>query len=174
MPAKNSKLKFGKRYNPLSPELHKRFVKETGSKLDYKTFVKIIKTTNEKIRIAAAEEEAGVELPERMGLLLVTKYKSKKRPIDWVATNKLGTGVKVPFLNLHSFGYTCHVKWVKLGMVSFKHNDIYKFEPYRILKRHVAKNFKGGKTYFKWENSDFLSTTKLERFYNKVFKKEKS
>lgn len=174
MPAKNSKLKVGERYNPLNKDLYRKFVEETGSKITFDTFVKIIRTTNEKIRIAAADEEAGVELPEKMGLLLVTKYKSKKRPIDWAATNKLGTGVKVPYLNLHSFGYTCHIKWVKIGMVNFKHNIIYKFEPYRLLKRHVAKNFKSGKKYFKWENSDFLSSTKLERFYNKIFKKEKS
>src|SRR6188474_1890745 len=100
-------------------------------------FIKIIRTTNEKIRKAATEEEAGVELPENMGLLLVTKYKSKKRATDWAATNKLGNGTKVPHINLHSFGYIYHIKWVKIGIVNFQNNDIYKFEPYRILKRQV-------------------------------------
>lgn len=168
MPAKNSSLSTGKRFNPLTKQLWKDFVFETGTEISYEDFKRIIWTTNDLIREYAANEEAGVELPEGMGHIVVTKYKSKKVPTDWVNSKKFGK--KIPLLNLHSFGYVHHVKWFKIG-VKFKNSFIYKFKPYRILSRQVAENVLKGKKYFKWENSDFWSSTKMERTFTKFFKK---
>lgn len=169
MPSKGSTLKVGERYNPLNKKFYNKFKKDTGSTIDYPTFIKIITTTNELMREAISEEEVGIQLPENLGHIIVTKYKSKKIPIDWINSNRLGK--IVPLLNLHSFGYIHHIKWFTFG-VNFVNNRIYKFEPYRILKRRVAKNVKGGKKYFKWENSNLWSTTKMERSLNKLYKKE--
>jgi hypothetical protein len=168
MPAKNSTLKTGKRFNPITKKFYKDFVFETGIEISYETFKSIILTTNELLREYAADEEAGIELYEGLGHLVVTKYKSKKQSIDWVNTKKLGK--KVPLLNLHSFGYIHHIKWFKIG-VKFKNSYIYKFQPYRLLTRKVASNVLKGKKYFKWENSDFWSSTKTERTFSKFFKK---
>lgn len=167
MPAKNSGLKCGERFNPLNKSLWKEFVKESGIEITYEMFREIIWTTNAIICDAAANEEAGVELPELLGHVVVTKYKSTKVPVDWVNSKKLGK--KIPLLNLHSFGYIHHIKWFKMNAI-FKNRYIYKFQPYRSLSRMVAANIKKGKKYHKWENSDFWSKTKLARVFNKFYK----
>ena len=168
MPAKGSSLTTGERYNPLCKELWKDFMLDSGINISYEDFKNIIWTTNELMREAIADEEAGIELYEGLGHIVVTKYKSSKVPIDWVNTRKLGK--RIPLLNLHSFGYIHHIKWFKMG-VRFQNRYIYKFKPYRLLSRAVAANVKGGKKYFKWENSDFWSSTKMERTFSKFFKK---
>lgn len=167
MPAKNSRLTTGERYNPLNKNLWKDFVQETGIDISYENFRDIIWTTNELMR-QAITEEAGIELFEQLGHIVVTKYKSSKVPIDWVNSKKLGK--KIPLLNLHSFGYIHHIKWFKMG-TRFQNRYIYKFKPYRLLSRAVAANVKTGKKYFSWENSDFWSSTKMERTFSKFFKK---
>ena len=169
MPAKGTSLKHGERFNPLNKQLWKAFVEETGIQIDYATFRSIIWTTLDIMRESISGEEAGIELYENLGHIVVTKYKSKKQATDWVNSKKLGR--KIPLLNLHSFGYVHHIKWFKMG-TRFRHRYIYKFEPYRILKREVARQIKSGKKYFKWENSDFWSTTKMDRTFQKFFKKD--
>jgi hypothetical protein len=171
MPAPGSKLVHGKRYNPLNRELYKKFIKETCINIDFKTFVNIIRHTNEVMRKAVVEEEAGIKLPQSLGTIIVTKYKSNRVPWDWKAT--MEHNMKVPLLNLHSFGYIHHIKWFKMG-VKCANNFIYKFQPYRMLKRDVAKSIKEGKKYFKWENSDLWSTTKMDRRFEKFYNKDKS
>lgn len=167
MPAKGKTLIHGERHNPLNKELYNKFIDRTGINVDFDTFKNIIQHTNGIIRDAISEEEAGMRLPERLGTVIVTKYKSKKTPWNWVETLRLKK--MIPHVNLHSMGYICHIKWFKMG-VTFSNNFIYKFVPYRSLKRKVAKNFKEGKQYFKWENSDLWSSTKMERRFIKFYK----
>lgn len=166
MPSKP--LLVGKRYNPINTKFWKRFLEDTGEYVDYKTFCEIIQKTNLIIRNSIVEEEAGIKLPESLGHIIVVKYKSKKVPTDWV--NSVKHKKKIPLLNLHSFGYIYHIKWFKIA-ASCANLYVYKFIPYRRLKRSVAKAIKEGKKYFKWENTDLWSTTKLERRYNKYLKK---
>lgn len=161
---------FGDRKNPLDKELYERFIKETSINIDYKTFCSIIRKTNEIFKESIIEEEAGVQLPESMGTILITKYKSKKVPVDWV--NSINLKKSIPLLNLHSFGYVHHIKWYKIGC-TFANNYIYMFRPYRDLKRAVAKSIKEGKNYFQWENSDMWSSTKMQRRFEKFYKKVK-
>jgi hypothetical protein len=168
MPAPGTTLVYGKRFNPLNRELYKKFIKETCINIDYDTFVKVIRRTNEVIKDSIVEEEAGIKLPENLGHIVVTRYKSKRIPIDWKKTRELK--IKVAHVNLHSFGYIHHIKWFRMGIVC-ANNFIYKFEPYRFLKRAVAAKVKEGKQYFKWENSDFWSSTKMERRFEKFYKK---
>lgn len=164
----SNKLVYGSRVNPLNQKLYKQYIQETGSDIDYKTFVKIISTTNEIIRESVIEEEAGVKLPLSLGNIVVTKYKSKKSFPDWKLTKEYKK--KIFHVNLHSLGFIHHIKWFKIGS-DFSNKNIYKFQPYRILKRGVAKQIKEGKQYFKWEYSDFWSSTKLERNLLKFYKK---
>lgn len=169
MPSKNTTLRTGDRFNPITKKLWKEFVKEREIDIDFKTFRNIIETSNETMRESVIHEEAGVELPERLGHVVVNKYKkiSKKRPVDWINTNKLGKFV--PLLNLHSFGYMYNIRWYTVGTI-FKNRRIYRFVPYRIMTRAVAKNIKSGKQYFSWNDSDFWSTSKLQRSFDKFFK----
>lgn len=169
MPAKGSKLKCGERYNPLNKKLYKQFIKETEIDIDFETFKTIIKDTNQMIHDAIAEEEVGVKLPENLGNIVVTKYKSTKVPTDWHNSKKLNK--YVPILNLHSFGYVHHIKWFTIGVAH--HIYTYKFIPYRTLTRKVSQLIKSGKKYFKWENTDFWSSTRMERMFNKFYKTEK-
>lgn len=171
MPSKNCGLKYGDRFNPLNKELYNKFIEETAINIDFKTFLTIVRKTNEIIKESIIEEEAGVKLPENLGHIIVTKYKSKRIAWDWYNTLKYNT--KVPHLNLHSFGFIHHIKWFIIG-VKCANVKIYKLEPYRILKRGVAKSIKEGKKYFQWENSDLWSSTKMERRFEKFYKKSKT
>lgn len=169
MPAKNCTLRDGERYNPLTPKLWKAFKKKTGLDIPYLTFRDVIWNTNQLIADAIADEEAGVELPEQMGNIVVTKYKSKKVPTDWVNSKRLGK--KIPLLNLHSFGYVHHIKWFKVNMKT-QHKFIYRLKPDRKLSRKVAANIKARKKYFEWTDTDFWHDSKLDRSFYKFYKKD--
>jgi hypothetical protein len=165
MPSKGYKRK---RNNIITEELYKSFKEENAIEIDYETFRNIILKSNGIIVDIIANEALGFKLPESMGYIVVTKYKSNKKAIDWKNTKKYG---KVIYhTNLHSFGYTSHIKWCKFSLARFKFNQIYKFEFARDFTRRVSSNTKKGMTYFTWNNSDFWNTSKLERFYNRTYK----
>lgn len=170
MPAKGKGLKNGERYNPLDKKLWKQFCEKTGIEIDYFSFRDIIWTTNEMIQDAIADDNAGLELYEGLGHAVVSEYKPIKLAPNWPQCSRLDRFI--PQLNLHSLGYMYTIKWFKQG-TRVSNINVYRLEPYRILKRRVAANIKAGKKYFKWENSDFWSTTKLERTYSKFYKKDK-
>ena len=156
------------RNNVISEKFFNSIKKDSKLEIDYKTFQKIILESNSTIFDIVANEPTGFKLPEGLGYLVVTKYKSNKKPIDWKNTHKYK---KVIYLtNLHSFGYISHIKWCKFSIARFKYNEIYKFEPCRYLTRKVSANTKAGVTYFNWQNSDFWSTSKLDRLYNRKYK----
>lgn len=167
MPAKDTTLKNGPRDTVLSKEFYNKVVKKLGIDIDYKTFNKVIITSNEKIQEIVADEEGGFKIPENMGYLVVTKYKSKKQPIDWVNSKKFKKPIYLP--NLHSFGFIHHIKWFRMGLtINFGTYDVYKFEPCREIKRRVSKNVKAYKVYHTWETSDFWTSSKtLKRILNK-------
>jgi hypothetical protein len=161
----------GKRYNPLTKKLWRHFKKDRQIDITFEDFKNIIWTSNQIMADCIAEEEAGIEMPERLGNVVVTKYKGSKKkiPIDWVNSRRLGK--QIPLLNLHSFGFIHHIKWFKMICI-FKNRNIYKFEPYRLLKRAVAAKVKAGKRFHQWDDSDFWSTTKLQRRFSKFYKQE--
>lgn len=165
------KLRSGKRYNPLTIKLWRAFKKERHIDISFEDFKNIIWKFNELMMEAVSEEEAGIELPEKLGNVVVTKYKGtrERTPIDWVNSKRLGK--QIPLLNLHSFGYIHKIRWFKV-ICAFKNRRIYKFEPYRLMKRTVAAKIKAGKKYHTWEDSDFWSTTLLERRFSKFYKQE--
>jgi hypothetical protein len=162
----------GKRYNPLTMKLWRAFKRDRQIDIPFEDFKNIIWTTNQLMAEGISEEEAGIELYERLGNIVVTKYKNtnkKKIPIDWVNSKRLGR--RIPLLNLHSFGYMVHIKWFKMVCL-FKNRRIYRFVPYRVVARAVAANVKKGKRYHSWDDSDFWSTTRLQRRFSKFYKQE--
>jgi hypothetical protein len=166
MPAKNSTLFNGPRDNILDKKFYNKVREKLKIDLPDDKIKAIIVASNLKIHEIIADEEGGFKIPENMGYMVVTKYKSKKRPIDWVNSKKLKK--QVCLTNLHSFGYVHHIKWFRLGLTAnFASYDVYKFEPCRDIKRRVAKNVKSYKVFHSWTNSDFFSNSKtLRRLIN--------
>lgn len=155
----------------IDKEFFKGFLKvhpELQSIINYDTFKDIILESNQLMFDTVANDDQGIKLPENMGYVAVTKYKSKKKARDWA--NSIKYGKVIYHLNLHSFGFIYHIKWFKAGIAKFAHNYIYKFEPNRFLKRAVAANVKSGKPYLEWNLTDFWSASKLQRAFNKRFK----
>ena len=167
MPALNTTLTSGPRDHVLSKSFYDKVCKKHNLKMEIKEFNNIIITSNEKIQEVIADDEGGFKFPEQMGYMVVTKYKSKKLPIDWVNSKKLKKKVCLP--NLHSFGFIHHIKWFRMGLtVNFGTYDVYKFEPCRDIKRRVAANVKKYKVYHSWTTADFWTYSKtLKRILNK-------
>jgi hypothetical protein len=162
MPAKGAKYRSGKRDTIISKQLYKQFIQENPSlEVDYNTFRTIIMDSNEVIHDFVANSEDGFKLPAGLGYVVVTRYKSKKKAVDWLNTKRLGK--KVYHTNAHSLGYTSHIKWYKRYIVDFNNAQIYRLEPYRTLTRLIAKNTKEGKKYHQWQASDFWTANKTKK-----------
>ena len=166
MPAKGTKYKSGKRDLIYDGKFYNELRKITGIELTDKEIRHVIITSNEEIAKTVAEHDEGFKLPESLGYIAVTKYKSKKRAIDWVNSKKLKR--KIYLTNLHSFGYIHHIKWYKKGSSNVALIDAYILEPCRLLKRDVASKVKAHKIYHTWSNSDFWNQNKIIRkLYNR-------
>lgn len=158
-----------RRNNIITKKLHKKFLLETGLDIDYQTYKNIILDSNQVIFDTIANDPAGFKLPENLGYIIVTKYKTDKKSTDWQNSKKYKKTIY--HTNLHSFGKRGHIKWSKLAIARFKFNRIYKFKACRFLARKVSHNITENKVdYFTWKNTDFYSSSKLDRFYNKKFK----
>lgn len=165
MPAKGSSWKTGPRNLILCKEFYDTVRQQTKLELSDKEIREIILESNKEMANIVANSDDVLKLPEDLGYIAVTKYKSKKRPVDWIATRKVGK--RVLALNLHSFDYIYHIKWFKTSGGKFGIKKVYRLEPTRLLKRTVAKNVKIGKTYHTWDVSDFWNMSKL---YNRINK----
>lgn len=157
MPAKNSTLKNGPRHNMIDQKFHKRFCRETGVDVPYKTFVSIIHTSNELIRNSITTNPQGFKFPESMGYACVTRYKPKvgTRSIDWKKSRELG--VKVYHTNMHSFGYKPRIGWYTDRLAQCRNLSIYKFVPERTLFRGVSGEMMKGKIYNEYNYDHFKS-----------------
>jgi hypothetical protein len=166
MPSKGTTYKTGKRNLIIDKKFCNSLREETGLDIDDKTIRSIILDSNDEIADLVVNGEEGFKLPENLGYIVVTKYKSKRQPVDWVNSKKLRR--KVLLTNLHSFGYVHHIKWFKIGATNFAFREVFRLEPARLIKRAVAKNVKSGKVYHEWSNSDFWGHSKtLKKLYKK-------
>lgn len=166
MPSKGTKYLSGKRDLVFDKNFYNSFIKETNIDIDYKTFKNIIIESNKEIANIIINEDTGFKLPYDLGYFVVTKYKSKKKPLDWKNTLKLNK--KIPLLNIHSFGFIYHIKWFKRGsMKTIKFKNCFKAEFCRDVKRSVSKNIKNGIVYHEWSNNDFWSPRLIKKIFNK-------
>lgn len=161
MPAKGYKIK---RENIISHEFVKEFNQKTGLNLDYKTVKNVIITSNQEISNIVIAGNNGFRLPKGLGIISVNKYKTDKKSIDWVNSNKLGK--RVYHLNMHSYSNMFTIKWFRIDVTKLYLQRVYKFRACRDLKRAVAKYGKetNGSKYFNWTYQDFYNVTRLERF----------
>lgn len=141
---------------------------EYKDQLDYNTFKDVILESNKNIAAIIINEDNGFKLPENLGYIAVTRYKSKKKAIDWESTHKYKK--RIYHNNLHTFGFSFKIRWYKAGIAKFRNNRIYKFDSCRTLSRAVAKMAKEGRMYLEWKMADFWDASKLERSFRKQFK----
>lgn len=165
MPAKNTTYKTGKRNLIFSKDLFDTIRKELNSDISDKEIRDIILDSNKVMSDIVSDSDDVLKLPENLGYIAVTKYKSKKRPIDFHNTRLLKK--TIPLLNLHSFNYIHHIKWFKRSDSQFGIKKVYKLEPTRELKRSVAKNCKAGKLYSEWNHADFWNINKISKKFKK-------
>lgn len=155
MPAKGKGLNSGPRDLIIDRKFYKQFIEENKIDIDYNTFRDTIIESNKLIADIIVNDDTGFKLPEQLGYLVVTKYTSKKRPIDWVNSKKLKKTIYLT--NLHSFGYVHHIKWFKKNIANLKLKESFRIEPCREFKRNVAASVKSGKQYHIWQKSDFYN-----------------
>lgn len=161
MPAKGYKFR---RDNIIDVKFYKEFKEQHNIDIDYKTFKKIIITSNKKIADIIVDGNDGFRLPKGLGAITVSKYKSSKKHIDWQNSNKFNK--RIYHLNLHTYGYNFSIRWFKHNVTKLALVGIYKFKASRKLRRSVVKRAKDtqGSVYFDWQYRDFYQATKLERY----------
>lgn len=104
-----------------------------------KNFTKIIHTGNELTKDYVLEDPLGFRLPERLGKLFISKYKSDIKITDRVKSKEYKT--KVYYQNSHSDGYTYRIYWAKeKGAVS--NISAFVFKGSRRMKRGLAQRIK--------------------------------
>lgn len=152
------------RDNIINLKYWKDFVKSSGIDIDYKTFKLVIVDSNKEIANIIIAGEDGFRLPKGLGAIAVAKYKTNKKMIDWINTNKFKK--RIYHLNLHTYGHSFAIKWFKHDITKLTLSALFKFKACRILKRSVSKKAKEtqGKQYFEWKYSDFYEATRLERY----------
>ena len=159
------------RENIIDKKFFEKFIQqypEYENQLDYNQFKDVILDSNKEFANIIINDENGIKLPVNLGYIVVSRFKAKNKAIDWNSTNKYGK--KIYHNNLHTFGYTLHIKWFKAGIAKFPRNRIFKFEACRSLKRSIAKQGQQGNTFLEWKATDFWTASKLERTFRKQFK----
>lgn len=129
--------------NILTKELFNAF-KEKYPKynnLDEKVFRDIIKTFNGLIWQTTIENRDGVELPESLGFLLITKYHTnKKENIDYA--NSFKYNKKIIHRNWASDNFTAKICYSNYSLkYRFADRELWSFSPVRQYSRTVSANF---------------------------------
>lgn len=120
---------------------------------------KVITLSNQKIINAIVNDTTGFKLPEDLGYLAITRYKSKKRAVDWQKSNQYG--VKVYHTNFHSNGFSARVQHFFKTVSVCTNIGLYKFIPSRVLTTKKSIKLKEGKVYNEMKIEDF-STNKIK------------
>jgi nucleoid DNA-binding protein len=110
--------------------------------LDYRAFERIIKTFNKKIADEVIHNRNGVELMNGLGRIFVGTCKSpKKKNIDIPQSIKIG--VIVHHKNWETDGHLAKIFYSNSSnKYKFKHNQVWKYTPGRILKRELSPYYK--------------------------------
>lgn len=143
--------------NSVGSNKAERYYRKNCGKFDEKTFRIVIQTINQKLQQALSMGN-DIELPQRMGVIQIRKFKTKVEfidgkiktnlPIDWVETKKLWKEEpwckkKKQFVRFENeFVYRIYYKKQR---ATYKNKIYMKFYPNRTLQRTLSKNIKDGK-----------------------------
>lgn len=153
---KRGKLKTGDRQNIVDYMFwsnYNKAHKDTPLEVDRTTFNKIIQESNSLIATRVADNPEGFKLPENMGYLAISRYKAKKRAIDFNKTLQLG--ITCYHTNFHSYGYTGRIMWFSADLTRCKFHQIYKFVGDTNFKKNVSRNLFSGRVYNEYNYSHF-------------------
>lgn len=154
MPTKGTKLRTGDRLVVVTPKFYRKFLKENEDiEITYAQFSKVIQECNDLLGVKVIDNTLGVRLPENMGYLAVTRYKSKRRNVDYKKTKELGQTIY--HTNFHSYGYNNRIQWFSNQITICKFHQIYKFIPERKVSRDLAKRSFAGKVYNEYSYQHF-------------------
>lgn len=106
----------------------------------------VVDASNKAIAQAVIDNTGGFWLPHRLGLLIVGKRKSGGRPF-FDRKHFCETGEKIPQLNLHTFGYTYRIQWVKLKKARLPLKHLFTFQAVRSVSRQITDRLEAGHDY---------------------------
>lgn len=111
---------------------------------------KIIRTFHENMANACVDNRAGVEFPERLGVLFIGSYKAGDRSIDHATSEKLLK--RVPFRSLNTDGYSACI-YYDVTNCNYIHNELWDFNASDPFRKKVSESFrKNWNKYAKLEN----------------------
>lgn len=155
----SSKRVFSKPFRSIDynlKDMYKYYKKTMETTVNYKTFIKVIKTFNYHFVDSLLHGEY-LELPNRIGDIFIQKYEPKFKfddngnlinhgqhnMIDYKATKKLWEEYpelahkqRVFYTNEHSDGFKFKIKWKKANVKNIR---LYSFIPAKNLKKSLAK-----------------------------------
>lgn len=137
--------------------LNKDLYKQLNPGVSFEEWKKIINQSNKQIGNYILNEPLGFLLPNRLGLLMVNKFKQKGY---FNMKHFCQTGEKKPLLNLHSLGYLYKIRWIIQKNTIFSTRNIYKFKAVRVLNRTLASRIFAQQDIYH-ENSDVFDFTAL-------------
>ncbi len=168
MPQKGTTLTYGNRDHIISQDFYKEFKQKTESTLDYKTFVEIIKKSNKAIANIISTDPEGFKFPESLGYLIVSRYKSKRKPTNYKLSKELG--VHVIHTNMHSENDMFTLRWFNKYSSNNIFTKLFKFKGCRTLTRGISRGIKNEINFTKWSNSDFFNHNKVSKLYDTINK----
>ena len=129
--------------------------KYLDSTISYDLYKDIINSCFEEISNIILTDLIGFKLPRELGFLVIDKYKTNKKKINFGIFKK--TGKIVLYINLHSDGYSYRVKWIKRSSYKF-----ITFVLYRFLSRAITLKVFEGYSYRSVKSSDYINYKKLK------------
>ena len=157
MPAKNSIGAFHGRHPLIRQDLWKRYMKETGQKIDYEEFKKIIAESMEEIKKWVLREPIGFQMSPKLGNIAINRFAMYKTFRAYTKT-PLGSVINH---NLHTGGYIFTIRWYHSEASHKSRQPYWFFKACRAFNRSLAVVLKGS------ERPNFNSYMQ-DHFINKV------
>lgn len=121
-------------------ELHKEYVKNTGSEIDLDSFKKLYNTMMDTILDLAVTERNGVMLPKQMGNIHLALFKMKRKMFNYVLGMTEGRGSIVPKFSTNSLQGKIFWDYKKVKY-KLKNFMFYGFVATREFKRRASQAF---------------------------------
>jgi hypothetical protein len=127
----------------LNKKLYKAFLEKypKHANVDLNLFKEIVHTYNGALWQGAIDTRDGVELPESLGYILITKCdRPKKENTDFAASAQYGQ--KVNHRNWDSDNYLAKICYTNYSLkYRFADRELWKFDPVKQFRKAVSGNF---------------------------------